>query len=392
MPSVRQLTVADAIDHLIAFAVNNAKPSTVQKCREAVRAALRALALEHPWTYLLKHDRLTVTAPFSTGTVTYTHSTRIVQLSAGSFPTWAARGTIAFGGVAFECEALPNANQIRLTTTSNPSVDVAATNFALYRDVYLLPSDFMQGDRFYEHSTRKPLEYTGPADFFQQRRDQQLTGLPLFYTFLGDRDDPSRMMVRLTPFPSSATNLDFTYLRQPREPLFDRYEAGLLTTNASTSVSSTGAAFTDAMAGAVLRVAFSGAPPAEESAAVQPQWFERMALPYPYVYERIIQGQTSGNALTVDEAIAALSNVKYLISDPIDIEPIVMRRAFLRCAEWQLGLLMKSEDVDRLEQAYQAELQRAVAADVGRNLTLVRQDETRTAGVRERKLPTNTGR
>ncbi|MFO0899362.1 MAG: hypothetical protein U0836_18205 [Pirellulales bacterium] len=393
MPTVRQFTVADSIDHLVAFAVQNAKPSTVQKCREAVRAAVAVLALEHPWTYLLRHDRLAVSAPFSTGTISYTHSTLTVTLSAGSFPSWAARATIYFGSAAYEVESMPTSGTLKLTATSNPGADVTAgTAFALYRDLYLLPADFMQGDRFFEHSTRKPLEYTGPADFFQQRRDQQLTGLPRYYSFLGDRDDPSRMMVRLTPFPSAATNLDYTYLRTPREPIFDRYEAGLVTTAGTTAVSSTGATFTDAMAGSVLRVAFSGAPPAEESAAVQPQWFERMALPYPYVYERMIVGQTGGNALTVDAAIPALSGVKYLISDPIDIEPTVMRRAFLRCAEWQLGLLLKSEDVDRLEQAYQGELQRAIQADVGRDLTLVRQDETKTASVRERKLPTNTGR
>lgn len=392
MPTVRQLTVADSIDHLIAFAVNNVKATTVQKAREAVRAALRVVALAHPWTYLLKHDRIGVSAPFSAGTLTYTNSTRIAQLSVGNFPSWAQRGTLLFGGVLFEVESMPATNQIKLAATSNPGEDVGATSFVLYRDCYLLPADFMQGDRFFESSTRKALEYTPPADFFQQRQNMNLAGLPQYYSFLGDRDDPAAMMTRVAPLPSSATNLDYTYLRQPREPLVDRYESGLVTTNATTAVSSSGATFTDAMAGSILRVAFSGAPPVEETAAVQPQWFERMALPYPYVYERLITAQTGGNALTVDAAVPTLSGVKYLISDPIDIEPIVMRRAFLRCAEWQFGLLLKSEDVDRLEAAYQAELQRAIAADVGRNLTIVRQDQTKTAVARDRVLPTNTGR
>jgi hypothetical protein len=392
MPSVRQLTVQDTIDHLIAFSTQNAKASTVQKCREAVRAALRELSLENPWLYLLRQDRLAITAPFSTGTVTYTHSTRTVTLSAGSFPTWAARGTLYLGTASYEVQSMPTAGTLLLTETSNPGADVASSSFALYRDTYLLPADFMQGDRFFEHATRKALEYVGPADFWQKNQTQQLTGLPAYYTFLGDRDDPTRMAVRFTPLPSAAGNLDYTYLRQPREPLFDKYDAGTITTNATTTVSSSGATFTDAMAGSILRVAYSGSPLAEETAAVAPQWFERMALPFPYIYERRIVSQSGGNALVVDEAIPTLSGVKYQISDPIDIEPIVMRRAFLRCAEWQLGLLMKAEDVDRLEQAYSAELSRAANADVGRNLTLTRNEQIKTAGTRERKQPENPGR
>lgn len=391
MPIARQTTCSDVIDHLLAFAVNNVKGSTVQKCREAVRSAVRTLALENPWTYLLRHDRLAVAAPFSTGTVTYTNSTRIVQLSAGSFPSWGGRGTLYLGNVAFEVESMPSSSTLKLTATSNPGGDVASSAFALYNDCLPLPADFMQGDRLYEHSTRKPLEYVPPADFFMQRRDLQLTGGPQYYSFLGDRDDANRMMVRLAPFPAAANAFDYTYLRQPREPLWDNYSAGTATSNASTTVAITGGTLTDAMVGAVLRMAFSGAPPAEETAASQPQWFERMALGYPFIYERRIES-VSGSNLVVDSAVPTLNAVKYAISDPIDIEPNVMRRAFLRCAEWQLGLLMKAEDIDRLEAAYQAEMQRAWQADIGRNLSLTRQDQTKTAGSRERGLPTNTGR
>lgn len=392
MSIARQTTVADSIDHLLAFAVNNVKGSTVQKCREAVRSAVRVLALENPWTYLLRHDRLAVAAPFSTGTVSYTHSTRIVQLSAGSFPDWAGRGSLYLGGVTFEVKSMPSSSTLELSPTSNPGIDVAAgTGFVLYNDCLALPADFMQGDRFYEHTTRKALEYVPPADFFQNRQTQQLSGVPQFYSFLGDRDDATRMMVRLTPFPSAAVNLDYTYLRQPREPLFDSYVAGTATSNATTTVTIADGTLTDAMVGSILRMAFSGAPSIPETAAAEPQWFERMALGYPYIYERRIEA-VSGANLTVDSAVPALTDVKYQISDPIDVEPNVMRRAFLRCAEWQLGLLMKAEDVDRLEAAYQAELGRAWAADVGRNLSLTRQDQTKTAGTRERGLPTNTGR
>jgi hypothetical protein len=144
--------------------------------------------------------------------------------------------------------------------------------------------------------------------------------------------------------------------------LFENEHAGTVTnTAASTTVTGTDTAFTEAMIGSVIRLSRnSNEEPTGSDGA------------NPAAVERIITAVASATSLTVDEAIAAANTtgVKYVISDPIDVEVPLMQRALYRCAENQMGKLLRLEDRTALD------------AEWVRALTLAREADSRTTQMR----------
>jgi hypothetical protein len=372
MPSFRYFTVADALTHLQDFAGSVQKASEQRRRRLAIAAAYQHLSSLRRWRYYTKYDRLQVNAAFTSGTVSYDHSggafERLVTLAGGTWPSWAGRGTLLLANVEYEVESRVDNTRLTLTETSNPGADVGASAYSLHNDRFLLPLDFLGVDQLYGQMDRQRILWADPLDLLGSRRLEKLTGRPGHYTVVGDCDELGRLSLRLSPLPDAALPLDFTYVRRARPLLFDRYAFGTLTTDGSTTVSGSGTSFTDAMEGSILRVSFAGAELVESSAELEPQWFEAMAMPPPYVYERRVTAVTSATLLSVDATIPALASVRYEISDPVDVEPGTMFTAFLRCAEWQLGCLMRWEDRDALYTQYQNALQAAIDVDRRYNL------------------------
>ena len=59
----------------------------------------------------------------------------------------------------------------------------------------------------------------------------------------------------------------------------------------------------------------------------------------PFAMERTIMSVESATTLTVDSTFTdTLSGVKYLISDPVDVDEGAMLTAFLRCCEKQVAI------------------------------------------------------
>lgn len=393
--AIRYYTTADAIQHLIDAFGTTAKASEQRRRRSAIAAAYRDVARFYPWSYLTKHERLTFTAPYSTGTVSYDHTgsvsgERIVSLAGGTFPTWAGRATIVFGSIEYDVQKRIDGTTLQLTENSNPGDDVGGSAFVIYRDKYLLPQDFLRGDRVFKHDNRQGLVYTAPADYFVQRSREKSTGTPKYYTFMGDEDDTGRMMARVWPLPTAALTVDYAYLRQPRQLLFDEYSAGTISI-ASAAVTGVLTSFTEAMIGSVIRISFSGAQADETTGDTAPQWFERMAMPMPYIYERRITAVGSGTALTLDSAPGNVSSVLYQISDPIDLEPGLMLTSFIRAMEAHYAAQLADESAQSRFSLFGETIKAAVENERGRNLHQDWAEDTQKNASRAGKTSTQAG-
>jgi hypothetical protein len=396
MPRLPYITVADVLTHLQDFAGSNLKASQLRQRRKAISLGYQHLTTLQPWRYYIKQDRISVAAPYTTGTISYDHTggaaERLVTLNGGTFPSWTGRGTLVpASGAEYEISERLTDTTATLTETSNPGSDFSSTAYTLYNDKHLLPLDALSIDQLYGASDKKELTWTDPKDFLQQRQKGKKTDRPGFYTLLGDVDAMGRMMIRLAPFPVAALEIDYTYARNARPLLFDSYTAGTVTTAATTAVTGASTSWVAAMVGSVLRVGYASADVAEDLADTAPQWFESMAMPYPWLYEQRVTDVDSATALTVDAAIPALSGVRYEISDPIDIEQGAMMTAFMRCCEWQLGCLMRWQDRKELGDEYERALMAAIQVDKNYNLRS-RIEPTPVAEIERREnMPTNLG-
>lgn len=94
--------------------------------------------ISHTWSFLWVNATLSLTAPYSTGTVTIVDG--VVTLAGGTFPATAAAAFLLVNGVDYAVSSRDGDTQITLEDTT---LDAAAgTEYSLHWDDYDLPDDF----------------------------------------------------------------------------------------------------------------------------------------------------------------------------------------------------------------------------------------------------------
>lgn len=361
-------TVSDALAHLRDWTGVATDANIQRMAYRAIRDGLESLSSQHPWSYYTRRYRFSTEASYSTGTVAYTHSTLSLTLTTGTWPDWAGRGTVIIDDVHYPVQSRTSSSVVVLDPNVNPGDDVASgTSYELYLDVYQLPRDFVSlATTIREMQRLLFLDYV-PVDEFQSYRANNLSpGTPYICTVMRDRafagDDAvdavmHDMAVYLRPPPSTARTYDVIYKIRPRDFTVPGglYQTGTVTTS-STTVTGTGTNWNSRnMLGAVIRFGtVSNLPEGRES-------------PNKYVEQRFVTGVSSTTSLTIDSALTSnLTGVKYEISDPLDVEPGAMYRAFLRRIEYEMALTRHRDDprgVDAAERRWIGACREAMAAD-----------------------------
>ena len=333
MATVVQTTYRDAIDHLVDFLGQSGAGGNVEKrdAKRAILAAYRELAAIRRWTYFYARGRIATVASYSTGTITYTNSTRTLTLASGTWPTWAAYGTVVISSTAYEVASRSSSTDLILTQQNNPGADIAAgTSYTIYRDTYPMPVDFLAADQFVSIGTSISYPaYCHPTEWLIPQQLLQSPGTPRRYCFRADPNYFGSLAVSFHPAPDSTYNYDFIYQRRPRPLLIEDYNTGTVSATASgTTLSGSGTTWTSSHIGSVIRLA------ADSITAPS-----GLAGSNPFAAERVVTAVSSTTGLTVDEAWAdTLTSVKYSISDPVDLEEGAMLNAFFRLCEKQLAI------------------------------------------------------
>jgi hypothetical protein len=352
----------DLLDHLKYQFQGGAQDVEQRDAMAAVQTAYRDLATEHDWWFYKTLGRVNIVAAYSTGTITYTHSTRTITFSTALSSTvqgWARFGRIKIDGVIYPVKSYTDSTHVVLDDVLNPGADVAAgTSYTLFQNVYSLPPDFKGLYSLTTESDAWNPYSVSQDDQLWHERKESASGNALRWTITADPDRPGGFALVVDPYPSSATTIDFIYVRTPRRMKYTGLETahtvGTVANSASgTAVTGTATTISAGMVGSILRVGDDGtnAPTGEGGR-------------YPYDEQRRIDSRSSDTAITVHPAFDnAHSGCKYVVSDPVDVAPH-MYTALLRGAEYQMAIA-RGKDANRAERAWEKSLLKAKETDGG---------------------------
>lgn len=358
MARIELYTYKDLIDHGREYLGANASAEAARHCRLAALNALADLARGHRWTYYFERWRLATVAPYSTGTVAYDHTggtyERQLTLTTGTWPSWAALGTVQINSVLYEVAERKSNSVVTLSVNSNPGDDVASTTYSIFRDTYPLPINFLAMGAICLLNRAVLLSQEHPSSWLERQQIYRGPGTPRTYCIRADPNYQNTLAISFFPPPDNVYNVDAIYQRMPRQLKVEEYTAGTVTTSSgSTTVTGSGTAWASRHVGCVLRVL--------NSTTNTPTG---RAGEYPADYERVVVSVESATSLTVDDLIdETLTAKKYVLSDPVDVETQVMLTALQRGVESQLAKTRRMQDRQEVEAEYVRALLKAREAD-----------------------------
>ena len=354
-----RFTYQDAIDHVVDYLGGGMSDVVARDARRAVLAAYRDLPAAHQWTHLFRHGRIITAPPYSAGTVVYDESggsvDRVMTLTGGSWPSWAARGTVRIGDGRYRVSRRISNTEVQIDAAVRPTGDLASTSYTIYQESYPLPEDYTS-----QHQAGSPrnfggLKYVHPSKWLTESDNVGHRADARVYTVMEDALNPPGMAFVLWPVPASSRTIDFIYKRKPRPLVEQRTTAGSLAiTLGSPTITASSTVFTDSMVGSVVR-AYSGTtlqPGGGHVYAVRP------------AYESVIQSVASGTvAVCQGPSLVTLSTAPWYVSDPIDVDYESMLNVFQRCCEHQVSLTRTLKDKPSAGKAYRDALDLARDAD-----------------------------
>ncbi len=361
MAKITLWTYKDAIDHAVDYMGGATGKETERFARRAVQLAVNSFQGVRNWSYFNTTGRINLSASYSTGTIEYDHtggsSERLVTLTSGTWPSWAADGSVVIADIPYAVSSRLSSTTLQLSVTLNPGDDVAAgTSYTIYRDGYTMPVDFgAAGELVHIGTASGPLDFMPHSDLIDLQRIRVITGTPRYYSFVGDPRRYGAIMIRLYPFPDVANTIAYSYRRQSRRLATDLYSTGTATiTNGLTTLTGSGTTWNSQLVGCVIRFPIDASSPVPTG----------LAGANPFFVERTIAAYVSETSMTLDQdPQVSLAGVKYSISDPLDIEPGPMLTFFLREVEMQCRTIKRMTATDGEPQAYLKARTEAFEAD-----------------------------
>ena len=352
------LTYRDIIDHLVDWQGGSAADVDDRRIRRSIQEAYRQLSTDHQWSYYYVPGRIITVAPVTDGTVTYSASTNQVTLTDSTWPSWVTSGKVKIGSVICPVYTQDSSTVITLDPNVTFADDIASTTYELFQSAYPLPLDFISMSEVLQESSWWGSTPVTPNDFLAlERYGYTGIGTPQHWTIMGDPNNLSNLAIHFDPAPSTASTLDFVYYRRGRALRYTGYEAaetqGTVTVSSgSATVTGSDTAFSSSMVGSILRLS--------DVSSIAPTGLDGE---YPYAEEKVITAVASATSATVDSNFsAAYSGVAYNISDPVDIDPVMVHPFRMGCIKW-LASMSKDGWSDKAEMEYTKALLQAAGAD-----------------------------
>ncbi len=351
-------TYSDIVSHLQSYLGDQNATRSKAYCKRAAADALRELANLHSWTYYRQLGRFSTVASYNTGTVVYDHTgganERQLTLSDGTWPEWIEYGVVTISDVPYDVDTRISDTVVTLTRATNPGADVASTSYSCYRDTYPTPTDFQSVESAIVVGRQVKLMYLTPEKWADGQHLARLTGDVWYYTIMGDPNYQGAMSFRLCGPPNTAETVAVLYRRRPRELRFHEVNAGTVTYSlpANYDIAGLGTNFNEFMVGSVIRLYDATNYPTNEEGD------------YPAYIERTITEVVSTVHLRVDATIPdEYTAVKYVITDPIDIDKQTMLGAYKRTCEKLVENQRQGKNIGNVQATWLNEVKMAIAAD-----------------------------
>lgn len=326
-------TYQDAVDLLVdVFQIPQKNGMVLRAAMRAVDNALVRLPAQADWSYYNRRAMLRTQDPYSTGTIAYTHSTRQVTLTGGTWPSWAAFGRIRIESQNYDVESRSSDSVIVLPEGENPGANVAAgASYVLSRNEYVLPDDFLKVGTLFDQASMYPLEYLSADEAQAMQGLFNSTGYPEWYTIRRSANHVGRRVLVLAPVPSGARNYEFSYGARPLPVRIREFAARTCSTSGTTVTFVAGTVLPSDITGSIIRFSSSGDQlPTSKYGRLDTSGEAVFNLP---AAEAMVYERTGDTTLTADRTLPTLTNVRYVISDAIDIEPITQQDAFIALME-----------------------------------------------------------
>ena len=354
-------TYQDALEHLESFTSSGVMDAERREFRSAVLGAYPDLASRYDWLYYHTEHDIRLEATYSTGTITYDNSTKQVTIydvddvdeTTSTWPTNATEGRIKINDIRYPIESRVSNTVIKLPDDINPGVDIltvtpytindtkvtavankGTTTYAWLKTSYTLPADFKDMDPPHTENSyfnQSPVSLNSIMSF--ERHVRASSNPPRWYAIGPDPNRYGQMAMYVQYEPATAEGLRFYYRRFPRRIKYSDSSTGTVSNSGTTvTLAGTGASFSSDMVGSAIRFGTSTTKPSGVRGL------------NPWQEQRIIAAYTDANTVTVDSAPSTTySNVKYVVSDPLDLRP-TMIEPFLRGCEWKLSLSRRNAE------------------------------------------------
>ena len=170
----------------------------------------------HKWSFLrevtIGTGNLSTAASYSTGTVTIVAG--VVTLASGTFPSWAAQGTLIADGNSYDVSTRDGDTQVTLYDTT--AAEAAGTSYVLARHSYVLPDSF---GGFDGGITVRPgtsacdMKQTDEEHIRLMRQSYDVTGIPEWFAVRpkSSFDATTGQRWQLTLFPMAGAVYEYTY-------------------------------------------------------------------------------------------------------------------------------------------------------------------------------------
>lgn len=372
-------TYQDIVEHLLDVFDSERAGRPLRMARRAAHEALRELMSVHRWKYYDSICLFKTEAPYATGSIAYTHTggahERLVVLTDGVWPASARYRRLTIAGVSYPVDQRIDDTRITLSANDNPGADVAAgTAYNLYRNSYPLPVGFVGLGQLYDLVDGCEVDVVSADEEFEDSVFESSPDVPRAAAIRNDQEYLNSLSLVFGTPPSDARTFSLTYRRSPRRLITEKYSTGVVSVSAlSTTCTITTGAFAQAHVGCIIRFGTAAEEPTNIFGGLTD-------VENPFSDERTILSVASdGTTCVLDSALsAAVTAVKFTVSDPLDIEHTAMLTAFQRLAEHVFTVLTKREQKDRMDRfqlARQAVLQ---AKDLDRRVDIVATEEEYT--------------
>jgi hypothetical protein len=183
--------------------------------------------LGHRWSFLYPTGTLTTQAPYTTGTVSATGG--VATLVGGTWPAWAADGTLLAAGVAYEVQARASDTEL---TLANAAASFSSSTYSLSQSTYSLPEDLLAIDGpfiFDSDAVRGCVPVTDYQRLSMEKRQRVATGIPYLSNVRTEVDvltTGTRLLVEFYPYVDAAYTLTYRYRRSVPEIAVGQFPLG----------------------------------------------------------------------------------------------------------------------------------------------------------------------
>lgn len=353
-------TFQDAVDSLRDLAEFTSDTRNHRNARRAVMEAYRELPMRGDWSRFRKQTQFVVPAEYSTGTIAYSHSTKIVTLTGGTWPANAEERRIVIQNIPYRVAERITSTTLRLDDAENPGDDIASgTSYRLIQDTFVLPTDFHEAVQLIDVDQQCELLLTKDMSSSQYRfltgeYSAQSPDIAVISGAYGQRS-----IMNIVPPATAGTKLNLFYRSRPRQLLIEEYSTGTVSVSSgSTSATFSGSVLPATCVGSTIRFSANTSLPTNEIG----RDIDSVHTVVPIAFETTIAERTSDTAARLsDAAPSGLSGVAFVISDPIDLDLAVMLQPFQRLAEASFLALMQSaptaESIQRMQMARKAAIE-----------------------------------